>query len=79
LVNRRVWGTYSIDTGPLLEEHSNSSNDNTLKHSLGLEQRTHSDELKFKDVSSSLFLQMRETLCQTPLLEKRLGLDFEEF
>lgn len=63
----------------MLEEHSNSSNNNTLKHSLALEQSTHSDKLEFKDISSSLFLQMRETFSQRSFLEKRLGLDLEEF
>lgn len=37
--------TYSVDTSPLLEEHSNCCHNNTLKHSLCLEERSNGDEL----------------------------------
>lgn len=71
--------TYGIDTSPLLKEHSNCCYNNTLKHGLCLEQRSNSNKLKLNSVASSLFLKMRELLCQTPLLKQGLSLDFEEF
>lgn len=71
--------THGVDSCPLLEEHGDCCNDNTLKHSLGLKERSNGDKLELESVRSGLCLQMRELLSQTSLLKERLGLDLEEF
>ena len=70
--------THSIDGSPLLEEHRNRGNNNTLEHGLGLEQPGDGHKLQLKDVPGSLLAQVGELLGDAALLEQRLCLDLEE-
>ena len=78
-------GTYehtvenSIDSGPLLEEHSETSNDDSSEHGHRFEQAGDGHELKLDGVYSSLFGQVWELLCGGTLLEDALGLDLGVF
>lgn len=63
---------------PLLEEHGHSSDSNSLKHSLGLEQGSNSHELQFEGIPGGLRLQVWEVLGDAALLEEGLRLDLEE-
>lgn len=70
---------HSVDTGPLLEEHSSRRYNHTLKHSLALEQAADSNKLQLRDACSAHVLEMREILLEGLLLEQRLGFDFGVF
>ena len=69
---------YGVDSVPLLEEHSDGSHNDALEHGLCLEQSGDGDELEFEDVPDRIFLEVREGLSKTALLEHRLSLDLEE-
>lgn len=71
--------TYSVDTSPLLEEHSDGGNDDSLEHGLGLEKGGNGHKLELEDVQGSLLLEVRERLGNSALLKQRLCLDFEKF
>ena len=62
--------TYRVNTSPLLEEHSYGGNNDTLEHSLGLEQRTNGHKLQLEDVQSCLLLEVREHLGNGTLLKQ---------
>lgn len=60
---------HSVNTSPLLEEHSNRGDDDTTEHRHGLEQRADSDKLELEGIPRSQFLQMRELFCGRTLLK----------
>jgi hypothetical protein len=66
----------SVDTSPLLEEHSQGGDDNALEHAAGRKQASNSNELKLENVECGRLLQMREVLTQRLLLKQTLGPDF---
>lgn len=70
--------THGINGSPLLEEHGNRRNNNTLEHGLGLEQPGNGHKLQLKDVPGCLLAQVGVVLGDAALLEQRLGLDLEE-
>ena len=68
-----------IDARPLLEEHGDGGDDDSLEHGSGLEEFLDGDELELEDVPGSRLTEVGEQLGDGALLKQRLGLDLEEF
>ena len=67
-----------IDTGPLLEEHGNGSDNNTPEHGHSLEERCNGDKLQLNGVDPVLLGQMREVCLDSPFLENGLRPDLKK-
>lgn len=60
---------------PLLEEHGDCGDTDTLEHRLRLEKRGDSNKLKLDNRPVRTISEMREVLCGSALLEQRLSPD----
>ncbi len=58
--------------------HSDSSDNHPPEHSHTLEETSNSNELQLEGIPRRRLLQVRELLCNSALLECRLGLDLQE-
>lgn len=69
---------HGVDTGPLLEEHGDTSNHGPFDHAPALEERLDRDELQLEGVPGGLFAELREVFRDRSLLEEGLSLDLKE-